>query len=161
MSSSLEGLYRANARPHHHFLVATEHQADLCDRTEALLADAAQCLAPPAMILPREGCEGPQHTQTPVAPLIAQYIELGGSEFVYLDRTLELVGRHWTAHHLLARDRQLIVDPLDLPTLGGRSPEWPHTLNTAVKTLRMELGGPRPTWPGAGDLLAVSREARV
>ena len=54
MRSALEGLYRAGDahEPRHHFLAATDHQAELCDNTVALIADAAQCLAPHAMILP-------------------------------------------------------------------------------------------------------------
>ena len=70
MGSALEGLYRASGehKLRHHFLVATDHAAERCDRTLALGADAAQCLAPQAMILPREGWEGLLHTQTPVGP---------------------------------------------------------------------------------------------
>ena len=51
----------------------------------------------------------------------------------------------------------MTVDPMDLPTLDGHSPEWPHTWNTAVMTLRMAPGGRRLTWPGAEDLPTVSR----
>ena len=74
--------------------MATDHQAELCDQTVALVADAAQRLAPHAMVLPRKGWEGPQHTQTPAAHLIAPEVELGGSEFVYLVSTVELCVRH-------------------------------------------------------------------
>ena len=63
------------------------------------------------MILPREGWETPQHTKTPAALLVAQYAELGVSEFVFLHHTVERGVRHWTAHHLLAPDMRLIVDP--------------------------------------------------
>ena len=72
----------------HTFLVAADSEAELCNQTVALVADAAQCMAPHTMILPREGWEGQHHTQTPAAPLVAQYVELGGAEFVYLDRTV-------------------------------------------------------------------------
>ena len=82
----------------------------------------AQCVAPHAMILPREGWEGRQHTKTPAAPLVAHYVALGGSEVVYLDRSevKERDFRHWTAHHLLVSNVQLTVDPLSQPTLAGR-----------------------------------------
>ena len=59
-----KGLYGAGDKhgPRHHLLVTTYHAAELCDNTVALVADVAQCLAPHAMILPREGWEGRQHT---------------------------------------------------------------------------------------------------
>ena len=112
MRSALEGLYRAGCEygPRHHCLVSTDHEAELCDRAVALVADAAQCLAHHAMILPREGWEGQQYTQTAAAPLVIQYVELGGSEFVYLDRSGGQDVRHWTTHHLLAPDVRLTVD---------------------------------------------------
>ena len=122
--------------------MATDHTSELSDDTVALVADAAQCLAPHAMILRMERSEGQQHTQTPAAPLVAQYVELGGSEVVYLDRSefKEQDTRHWTAHHLLASNVQLTVYPLNQRTLAGRPPEWPHTWNMAVGTMRMATG---------------------
>ena len=58
--SALEGLFGAGEKhvPRHHLLVATDHTAELSDDTVALVADTAQCLAPHAIILPREGWEG-------------------------------------------------------------------------------------------------------
>ena len=63
MRSALQGLYRACSESGvpHHFLVATDHGAELCDNTVVLVAEAAQCLAPHAMILRREGWEGQQY----------------------------------------------------------------------------------------------------
>ena len=104
---------------------------------------------------------GPAVHKTPAAPVVAHYVELGGSEFVYLDRSVEQDVRHWTAHHLVAPDVRLDVDPLDLPTLEGSSPQWPRTWDTAVSTLRMAPGGQRSVWPGAEDILTVSRAAQV
>ena len=43
-----------------------------------------------------EGWEGPQHTKKPAALLVAQYAELGVSEFVFLHHTLEWGVRHKT-----------------------------------------------------------------
>ena len=163
MRSALEGLYRACGKsgPWHHFPVATNHEAELCDNTVALVADAAQCLAPHTMILPREGWEGQQYARTPAAPLVAQYVELGGSEFVCLDRSVEQGVRHWTAHHLLAPNVQMTVDPPGMPTLEGSSPQWTRTWDTAVNTLRMAPRGQRTVWPGGEDLLTVARAAQV
>ena len=160
---ALEGLYRACGEhgPRHQFLVAADHEAGLCHRTLALVADTTQCVAPHAMNPPREGCEGQQYSQSPAAPLIAQYVELGGSEFVYLDRPVGVVGRHWTAQHLPSPNVQLTLDPLDLPTLECSSPKWTRRLDTAVRTLRMAPGGQRTVWPGAEDLLTVPRVAQA
>ena len=119
--------------------------AVLCDRTVALVTDVVQCMAPHAMILPREGWEGRQHTQTPAAPLVAQCVELGGAEFVYLDRSVERVGPHLVAHHQLAPDTPLMADPLCPPPLMGHPPEWPSTWDTATTTQRMAPGGRRST----------------
>ena len=96
MRGALEGLYASGDKPGpwHHFLVAADHTAEVSDDTIALVADVAQCLAPHAMMLPRERWEGQQHTQTPAALLIAQDVEQGGSGVVYLDR-LE-TPRMWT-----------------------------------------------------------------
>ena len=57
MRSALEGLYRASGeyRLRHSILKASDHEAQLCNRTVALVADAAQRLTPHAMILRREG----------------------------------------------------------------------------------------------------------
>ena len=99
--------------------------------------------------------------QTPAAPLVAQYVELGGSEFLYLARSLGGVGRHWTAHHLLTPNMQLTVDPLDLPTLEGTSPQWMRTWDAAVITLRMAPAVHGSVLPGVEDLLTVARAAQV
>ena len=64
-----------------------------------------------------------QHTQTPAAPLVAQYVELGGAEFVYLNSTVASVGPHWLAHHLLAPGTYLMVHPLQPPTVVGHPPK--------------------------------------
>ena len=109
LRGALEHLY---SKPRHHFLVAADHGVELSDDVVALAADVVQCLAPHAMMLPREGWEGQRHDQTPAALLIARYVELGGSEAVYLDRSETPSMRHWTAHHLLAPATQLTVDPL-------------------------------------------------
>ena len=66
----------------------------MCDNTFAPVADVAHCLAPHAMIPPREGWEGRQHTQTPAAPLVLQYVAHGGSEVKEQDFCC------WTNHHL-------------------------------------------------------------
>ena len=112
-------------------------------------------------VLPGEGWEGRQHTQTPAAHLIARYVDLGGSEVVYLDGLETPRMRHWTAHHLLAPNVQLTVDPLGQPTLAGRPPQWPHTWDMAVKTVRMAPRGQRVVWSGAENLLATARAAQV
>ena len=79
MRSALEGLYAAGTKPapRQHFLVAADPTAELSDDAVAPVADVAQCLAPHAMMLPREGWEGQRHDQTPAALLIARYVELG------------------------------------------------------------------------------------
>ena len=122
--SALEGLYATGDKPgpQHHFPVVADHTEELGDDTVPLVADVAQCLAPNAMMLPRDGWEGQQHTPTPAALLIARYVELGGSEVVYFDRLETPHMRHWTAHHLLAPNVQLTVDALGQPTLAGRPP---------------------------------------
>ena len=149
------------SKPRHHFLVAADHGVELSDDVVALAADVVQCLAPHAMMLPREGWEGQRHDQTPAALLIARYVELGGSEAVYLDR-LETPGmRHWTAHHLVAPDMRLAVDPLGWPVVSGAPPQWPHTWDMAVRTMRMAPRGQRAGWPGAEHLLAEARAAQV
>ena len=96
MRSALAGLYRAcgETRPVHHFLVATDHDAELCDNMVALVADAAQCLAPHVMILPREGWQGQQYSKTPAIHLVAPYVKLSASDFVYLDHSVEQGVRH-------------------------------------------------------------------
>ena len=159
----MEELYRAcgETGPRHHFLVATDHEAELWDNRVALVADLAQCLAPHATILLREGWEGQQYSRTPATPLVAQNVELGGSEFVYLDRSVEQDVRHWTAHHLLAPNVQMTVDPLGLPTLAGRPPQWTCTWDMAVNTLRMAPREQRTVWPGAENVRATARAAQV
>ena len=127
----------------------------------ALAADVVQYLAPHAMMLPREGWAGQRHDQTPAALLIARYIELGGSEAVYLDRSETPNMGHWTAHHLVAPDMRLTVDLLDRPVVSGAPPQWPHTWDMAVRTMRMAPRGQRAGWPGAERLLAEARAAQV
>ena len=53
------------------------------------------------------------------------------------------------------------MDPVDLLTVDGDLPKWPQMWDTAVRTLCMAPGAPRPTWPSADDLLTVSRAAQV
>ena len=160
---ALEGLYAGGSkpRPRHHFLVAADPTVELSDDVVVLAADVAQCLAPHAVMLPREGWEGLRHDQTPAALLIARYVELGGSEAVYLDRSETPSMRHWTAHHPLAADMRLTVDPLDQPVVSGGQPEWPHTWDMAVRTMRMAPRGQRAEWPGAELLLATAQAAQV
>ena len=156
--SALEHLY---SKPKHQFLVAADHGVELSDDMVALAADVVQYLAPHAMMLPREGWEGQQHDQTPAALLIARYVELGGSEAVYLERSETPNMRHWTAHHLVAPDMRLTVDPLDRPVVSGAPPQWPHTWDMAVRTMRMAPRGQWAGWPGAEHLLAEARAAQV
>ena len=154
-------LERVYSKPRHQFLVAADHGVELSDDVVALAADVVQCLAPHAMMLPREGWEGQRHDQTPAALLIARYVELGGSEAVYLDRLETPDMRHWTAHHLVAPDTRLAVDPLGRPVVSGAPPQWPHTWDMAVRTMRMAPRGQRAGWPGAERLLAEARAAQV
>ena len=158
LRGALEHVY---SKPRHHFLVAADHGVELSDDVVALAADVVQCLAPHAMMLPREGWEGQRHDGTPAALLIARYVELGGLEAVYLDR-LETPGmRHLTAHHLVAPDMRLAVDPLGWPVVSGAPPQWPHTWDMAARTMRMAPRGQRVGWPGAEHLLAEARAAQV
>ena len=69
--------------------------------------------------------------------------------------------RHWTAHHLLASDTQMTVDPLGQPVVSGAPPQWPQTWDMAVRTMRMASRGQRARWPGAEHLLATARSAQV
>ena len=158
LRGALEHLY---FKPRHQFLVAADHGVELSDDVVALAANVVQCLAPHAMMLLREGLEGQRHDQTPAALLIARYVELGGSEAVYLDRSETPSMRHWTANHLVAPDMRLTVDPLDRPVVSGAPPQWPHTLDMAVRTMRMAPRGQRAGWPGAEHLLAEARAAQV
>ena len=138
LRGALEHLY---SKPRHQFLVAADHGVELSDDVVALAADVVQCLAPHAMMLPREGWEGQRHDQTPAALLIARYVELGGSEAVYLDRLETPSMRHWTAHHLVAPDMRLAVDLLGRPVVSGAPPQWPHTWDMAGRTMRMAPRG--------------------
>ena len=158
LRGALEHLY---SKPRHQFLVAADHGVELSDDVVALAADVVQCLAPRAMMLPMEGWEGQRHDQTPGALLIARYVELGGSEAVYLDRSETPSMRHGTAHHLVAPDMRLAVDPLDRLVVSGAPPQWPHTWDMAVRTMRMAPRGQRAGWPGAEHLLAEARAAQV
>ena len=141
--------------------MAADHGVELSDDVVAQAADVVQCLAPHAIMLPREGWEGQRHDPTPAALLIARYVELGGSEAVYLDRSETPSMRHWTAHHLVAPDMWLTVDPLDRPVVSGAPPQWPHTWDMAVRTMRMAPRGQRAGWPGAEHVLAEARAAQV
>ena len=158
LQGALEHLY---SKPRHHFLVAADHRVELSDDVVALAADVVQCLAPHAMMLLREGWEGQRHDQTPATLLIARYVELGGSDAVYLDRSETPSMRHWTSHHLLAPATQLTVDPLGQPAVSEAQPQWPHTWNMAVRTMRMAPNGQRAEWLGAEHLLAMARAAQV
>ena len=154
-------LERVYSKLRHHFPVAADHGVELSDDVVALAADVVQCLAPHVVMLPREGWEGKRHDQTQAALLIAGYVELGGSEAVYLDRSETRNMRHWTANHLLALDMQLTVDPLGQPVVSGAPLQWPHTVDRAVRTMRMASRGQRAGWPGAEHLLAIARTAQV
>ena len=158
LQGALEPLY---SKPKHQFLVAADHGVELSDNVVALAADVVQYLAPYAMMLLREGWEGQRHAQTPTALLIARYVEPGGSEAVYLDRSETPNMRHWTVHHLVAPDMRLTVDPLDRLVMSGAPPQWPHTWDMAVRTMRMAPRGQRAGWPGAEHLLAEARAAQV
>ena len=158
LRGALEHLY---SKPRHQFLVAADLWVELRDDVVALAADVVQCLAPHAMMLPREGWEGQRHDQTPAALLIARYVDLGDSEAVYLDRLETPSMRHWTAHHLVAPDMRLAVDPLGRPVVSGAPPQWPHTWDMAVWTMRMAPRGQRAGWPGAEHLLAEAQAAQV
>ena len=127
----------------------------------ALATAVVQCLAPDAVILPRQGWQDQRHDQTPAALLIAGYVELGGSEAVCLDGSETPSMRHWTAHHHLAPDTQLTVDPLGQLVVSGPPPQWPHTWDMAVRTMRMASRGQRAGWPGAEHLLAMAWTAYV
>ena len=158
LQGALEHLY---SKPRHHFLVAADHGMELSDEVVALAANVVQCLAPDAMMLPKEGWEGQRHDQTPCALLIARYVELGGSEAVYPDRSETPSMRHWTAHHFVAPDMRLTVDPLNRLVVSGAPSQWPHTWDMAVRTMRMAPRGRRAGWPGAEHLLAEARAAQV
>ena len=60
MRGALEGLDAAGSKPgpRHHFVVAADPTVELSDAVVALAADVAQCLAPHAVMLPRERWEG-------------------------------------------------------------------------------------------------------
>ena len=138
MRGAPEGLYPAGSKPgpRHHFVMAADPTVELSDDTVALAADVAQCLAPHAMMLPREGWEGQRQDQTPAALLIARYVDPCGSEAVY-STGRKRRAEHWTAHHLLALDKRVTVDPLDRLVVAGAPAQWPHTWNMAARTMRM------------------------
>ena len=158
LRGALEHLY---SKPRHQFLVAADHGVELSDNVVALAAGVVQCLALHTMMLPREGWEGQRHDQTPAALLIARYVQLGGSEAVYLNRSETPSMRHWTSHHLLAPATQLTVDLLGQPAVSGAQAQWPHTWDMAVRTMRMAPRGQRAGWPCAEHLLAEARAAQV
>ena len=56
---------------------------------------------------------------------------------------------------------RLTVDPLDRPVVSGAPPQWPHTWDMAVGTMRMAPRGQRAEWPGAEHLLATAQAAQV
>ena len=55
----------------------------------------------------------------------------------------------------------LTVDALSQPTLAGHPPQWPHTWNMAVNTMRMAPGEQRAVWPGAENQLATASAPQV
>ena len=69
--------------------------------------------------------------------------------------------RHWTAHHLFAPDMRLTADPLGQPVVARSPPQWPHTWDMAVRTMRMAPRGQRAEWPGLEHLLATPQAAQV
>ena len=69
--------------------------------------------------------------------------------------------RHWTSHHLLAPATQLTVELLGQPAVSAAQPQWPHTWDMAVRTMRMAPRGQRAGWPDAEHLLAAARAAQV
>ena len=150
-----------NASPPPAEMQSADPTVELSDDAVPLVADATQCLAPHAMMLLREGWEGQRHDQTPAALLIARYVELGSSEVVYHDRSETASMRHWTAHHLLAPDMRLTVDPLGHPVVARGPPHWPQTWDMAVWTMRMAPRGQRAEWAGADHLLATAQAAQV
>ena len=160
---TLECLYatRDKPGPRHHFLVAGDPAAELSDEVVALVADVAQYLIPHAMMLPRGGREGQQHSRTPAVLLIAKYFQLGGWEAVYLDGLETPSMRHWIAHHLVAPITRLAVDSLGQSTVAGSPPQWPRTSDMAVQTARMACRGTRAAWPGAENLFATAQAAQV
>ena len=106
----------------HHFPVAADPTAELSNDGVVLVAEVAQCVAPHAMMLPREGWEGQRHDQTPAALFIARYGELHGSGVVYPDRSETPGMLPWTTHHLVAPDMRLTVDLLDRPLVAAALP---------------------------------------
>ena len=56
---------------------------------------------------------------------------------------------------------QLPVDPLGQTVVSGAPPQWPHTWDMAVRTMRMASKGQRAGWPGAEHLLATAWTAQV
>ena len=56
---------------------------------------------------------------------------------------------------------RLTVDPLGQPTVAGSPPQWPHTWDMALSTMRMAPRGQRAEWPGAQHLLATAQAAQV
>ena len=60
LRSAVGGLHGAGEKhgARQHLLVATDHTAEPSDDTVTLVADTAECLAPHATILPKEGWEG-------------------------------------------------------------------------------------------------------
>ena len=56
---------------------------------------------------------------------------------------------------------RLTVDPLDRLVVWGGPPQWPHTWDMAVRTMRMAPRGQRAAWPGAAHLLVTAQAGQV
>ena len=93
------------------------------------------------MILPRESWEGPQHSGPPAVPFVAQYIEQGGTGFLYLDRSVGQGFHHWGGAPPLCSEYPHGGGLMCHPSMVGEPPEWTGTWDVAVRTLRMVLGG--------------------
>ena len=61
-------LERLFSKPRHHFLVAEGHGVELSDEVVALASDVVHCMAPHAVMLPREGLGGPAARPNPGCP---------------------------------------------------------------------------------------------
>ena len=136
--------------------MAADHGVELSDNVVALAADVVQCLAPHAMMLPREGWEGQRHDQTPAALLIARYVEPGG-----LRGGVPRPVRDAEHAALDVSPPPGPCHPLGQPAVSEAQPQWPHKWDMAVRTMCMAPRGQRAGWPGAEHLLATARAAQV
>ena len=118
-------------------------------------------MAPHAVILPREGWAGPQYTHTPATPLVVQYVELGGAEFVYMDCSVHHGFDHWVPEHLFAPDTHMVIDPMHLPALAGELLVWANVWDIAARTLRVALGRLWLVWPRSAIVEALGLVAQV